>query len=178
MSRFPFVRAAVLGLTASAPLVACWGSNDGIGPGTPLQIRSVTPTPNTISVGASDDLVVEFDRPLDAATVSPDDVRVLGRWSGPLAGSVTLADGGRTLRFSPSRSLSAGEWVTATIPTGSVRALDGAELELGRTWTFWVAVTPNSITLDHVSTLDVRRPGEEWIQTYGAFAGDLVACNR
>ena len=174
MSRFPFVRATVLGLTASAPLVlACSSSDDGIGPGTPLQIRSVTPTPNTISVGASDDLVVEFDRPLDAATVSPDDVRVFGRWSGVLAGSVTLADEDRALRFSPSRSLSAGEWVTATIPTGSVRALDGAELERGHTWTFWVAVTPTSMTLDHVSTLDVRRPGEERIQTYGAYAGDL-----
>ena len=174
MSRFPFMRATVLGLTASAPLVpACSSSDDGIGPGTPLQIRSVTPTPNTISVGASDDLVVEFDRPLDAVTVSPDDVRVFGRWSGVLAGSVTLADEDRALRFSPSRSLSAGEWVTATIPTESVRALDGAELERGHTWTFWVAVTPTSMTLDHVSTLDVRRPGEERIQTYGAYAGDL-----
>ena len=164
----------MLGLTASAPLVlACSSSDDGIGPGTPLQIRSVTPTPNTISVGASDDLVVEFDRPLDAATLSPDDVRVFGRWSGVLAGSVTLADGDRALRFSPSRSLSAGEWVTATIPTGSVRALDGAELERGHTWTFWVSVTPTSMTLDHVSTLDVRRPGEQRIQTYGAYAGDL-----
>ena len=174
MSRFPWVKATVLVSTACPVLVmACSSSDDATGPGTPPQILSVTPAANANSAGASTDLVVEFDQPLDPATLSPDDIRVFGRWSGVLAGSVILANGDRELRFSPSRPLSAGEWVTATIPAGAVRTTRSVELEQGYTWTFWVASTPTSMTLDHVSTLDVRRPGDGHVQTYGAYAGDL-----
>ena len=72
-----------------------------------------------------------------------------------------------------SRPLSAGEWVTASIPRGVIRGTDGAEMRHGFTWTFWVTVTATSMTFDEVGTLDVRRPGEYHIQTYGAYAGDL-----
>ena len=169
-----------LSLGAAAVLVfGCSGSDELIGPGTgpgpdvPLEIQSLTPAPNATAARASDDLIVAFDRALDATTVSATDVQVFGRWSGVLTGSVSLTDDARTLRFSPSRPLSAGEWVTATIPRGAIRGADGAEMRHGFTWTFWVAVTATSMTFDEMGTLDVRRPDEGHIQTYGAYAGDL-----
>ena len=167
----------------AAPLLVfgCLGSNDGTGPApdpgpgpdVPLQIQSLIPAANAISAGASDALMVGFDRPIDVGTVSAADIRVFGRWSGVLTGSVTLVDGGRTLRFAPDRSLSAGEWVTATIPSGAVRGTDGGEMNDGFTWTFWVAVTPSSMSFEEEMAVDVRNPGEGRIETYGAYAGDL-----
>lgn len=174
MPRFSVMKVPVVGLTAVVLFVfGCADSDDGIGPDVPLQILSRTPSANATSAGASDDLIVVFDRPLDSSTVSDGDVRVLGRWSGVLTGSVTLSDGDRELRFSPARPLSAGESVTVTIPRGSVRGADSAEMLHGFTWTFWVAVAPTSMTFEEVSTVEVRHPGEEHIQTYGAYAGDL-----
>jgi hypothetical protein len=87
--RFPVVKAEMLGLTVVALFVfGCSDSGDGVGPGpgpdVPLQVQSLTPTANAVSAGASDDLIVRFDRPLDPGTVSATDVRVFGRWSGVL----------------------------------------------------------------------------------------------
>ena len=166
------MKVPVVGLTAVVLFVfGCSDSDDGIGPDVPLQILSRTPSANATSAGASDDLIVVFDRPLDSSTVSDGDVRVLGRWSGVLTGSVTLSDGDRELRFSPARPLSAGESVTVTIPRGSVRGADSAEMLHGFTWTFWVAVAPTSMTFEEVSTVEVRHLGEEHIQTYGLRGG-------
>ena len=180
MPRFHGLRAAalakntaLLGLTAATLWVfGCSGSDDSTGPGgpgpgpeVPLQIRSLAPAVNATSAARSGDLIVQFDRPLDAGTVSSADVRAFGRWSGVLAGSVSLIDGDRTLRFSPARPLSAGEWVSATIPAGAIRGYDGAVMSHGFTWTFWIAVTATSMTFDAVGTVAVRNPGEDRIET-------------
>ena len=188
MPRFHGLRAAalakntaLLGLTAATLWVfGCSVSDDSTGPGgpgpgpeVPLQIRSLAPAVNATSAARSGDLIVQFDRPLDAGTVSSADVRAFGRWSGVLAGSVSLIDGDRTLRFSPARLLSAGEWVSATIPAGAIRGYDGAVMSHGFTWTFWIAVTATSMTFDAVGTVAVRNPGEDRIETCGAYSGDL-----
>jgi len=158
-------------------VIGCSGTDEVIGPPDgpdgPLTIQSTTPSPNATAAGASDDLFVLFDRALDPATLAPSDVRVFGRWSGVVNGSVSLTDEGRTLRFSPSRPLAAGESVTVTIPRGAIRGLDAAEAPHGFTWTFSVSVTTTSTTFEPVATVEVRNPGEDRIQTYGAYAGAL-----
>ena len=157
--------------------VGCSGTDEVIGPPAPLEgplvIQSTTPAPNATSAGVSNDFFVVFDRALDAGTLTASDVRAFGRWSGVIEGSVSLTDGDRTLRFTPSRPLAAGEWVTVTIPRGAVRGADGTDTPHGFTWSFWVSVTPTAMSFEPVGTVEVRRPGEDRIQTYGAYAGDL-----
>ncbi len=152
---------------------ACASSDDPAGVGAHLAVASVVPGPNALDAPAEADLLVSFDRPLDAASVDDGDVLVFGRWSGPVSGTA-LVEGDRTLRFRLSRPLSAGEPVTATVPRGAVRSVSG-ETVRGHSWTFWVRAMASGAPLTLVETLPVRLPGEARIQTYGAYAGDLNA---
>ncbi len=156
---------------ALALSAACASTEDPAGVAGTLAVASVTPAANAVSAPADGDLVVSFDRPLDPASVDDGDVLVFGRWSGVVSGTAVV-EGDRALRFRLSRRLSAGEPVTATVPRGALRSASGQSVR-GHSWTFWVAAAPAAAAFTLVETLQVRRPGELRIQTYGAYAGDL-----
>jgi len=137
------------------------------------RVLATEPLGDQVGVDSMSDIVVRFDRALDAASVGPEALRVFGRWSGAITGTVRLEDENRTLRLRPDRSWSAGEWVTVTVAQGSVRAQGAGTFRPGYSWGFWARAAPAGLVPTHVATVPVRRPGEELIQTYGAYAGDF-----
>lgn len=152
-------------LTAACATAGPMGPGVEAGP----RVETVAPAAQSRGASATTDLLIRFDRALSDATAQ---VRVSGRWSGPVSGTVSLAEEGRALRVALARPLAAGEQVTATLVRGSARSRDG-RAGPGFTWNFWVGTRATSMTFASVGTIAVRRPQESRIQTYGAFAGDL-----
>lgn len=125
-----------------------------------------------VSAVAQGNITVDFDAPLDEATVHPGTVKAFGRWSGPLAAGVQLANSGKRIEIVPTEPLIAGEWVTVNL-TREIRSAGGEAMGRGYSWNFWVATAESSLQQAPVDTIILRLPGEEYLQTYGAYAGDI-----
>ena len=173
-----FARLAVCAATW-ALVVACGEKSDTPGPTGPVfpedspRVVATTPMGQAISADTRGDLTFTFDRPIDPATLNPAGMRVFGRWAGVIPGLLSVENQGLTVRFSPSRSLGAGEWVVATLAAGSLRSTEGGVFEPGYSFGFWTRAGVGQLVQPQVSQIPVRRPGEDPVQTYGAYAGDL-----
>lgn len=139
-----------------------------------LAALSVFPAQDATTAAANGEIKISFDRALDPALVGNNKIKVFGRWSGVLGGEVSLLDNNSTLRFLPDKNLSAGEWVTVSLTSGSVAALDGGVLEGGYNWSFWVEAATAGLSFVQISAVSVREQGStDQVQAYGAYAGDL-----
>lgn len=136
------------------------------------QVTSPSPASHSLSAAATTELTVDFDTPLDPASVGTQTIGVYGRWSGPHTGTVALEQGGMRLRFTPDRPFAAGEQVTVAV-SAAVRDTAGEARERSYTWSFWIRTAPGTMNLTRIAERPVRRNGEGWIQTYGAYAGDF-----
>ncbi|MFN0215121.1 MAG: FG-GAP-like repeat-containing protein, partial [Saprospiraceae bacterium] len=136
------------------------------------QVLSISPTNMAGGVSHSQNIEIQFDAPLDASSVSAASVRVFGRWSGPAAGSFALEDAGKHIVFSPAEPFFAGEIVTVSV-NKKLRSALGFPIEKGYFWQYSVKTAPGSLQQNKIETIELRLPGESWIQTYGAYAGDL-----
>lgn len=138
-----------------------------------LHALQFTPQPRSVAAGNTQ-IAVTFDRPLDPASVSDDDLKVFGRWTGVVEGATSLGPDGQSLVFAVASPLSAGEWLSATLPSGSIRAVDGSELTRGHSWSQWIAAGSADLDFELVQAISTREAGsQQQIQTYGAYAGDL-----
>ena len=137
-----------------------------------LTVASVSPQNGARSVSPAAPLTLVFSAAVDPATVTPQNIKVAGRWSGPVPGALAVTGGGTAVTFTPFRPLFATEIATVLV-SHFVRSATGAPLAGGFTSNWWVAALPSSgsFVLDHV--VDYRRPGEGAIRTYGFFAGDI-----
>ena len=135
-----------------------------------LGVVSVSPAANEISAPTGGFVVVEFDQALAVASVTPDSFEVFGRWSGVHAGTLEVV--GSRIGFSPEKPFFPGEQVTVML-TREVRALSGATLSGGYGWQFWTRSSRGSGTFQRVATYEIRLPGEQLVQAYGASAADL-----
>ena len=124
-----------------------------------LSALSVFPAQDATTAAASGEIKISFDRQLDPAQVSDDKIKVFGRWSGVLSGKVSLQDNNSTLRFLPDRNLSAGEWVTVSLASSSIAALDGGVLEGGYNWSFWIESATASLSFEQISAVSAREQG-------------------
>src|SRR5262245_14504134 len=73
-----------------------------------LQVVATQPARNVMAP-ARTAVRIDFDQPVDPATVSAATVRVFGRGSGTAAGTLTLSNGDRSVTLTPARAFSAGE---------------------------------------------------------------------
>lgn len=162
-------------LAAGAVLAAACGDGDGTTdpPREGPSVASVSPVPHAVGVDRSAAATVRFDDPVDPGSLNAAAVRVFGRWSGVMPGEVTLDETRTELTFVPARTFHPGEHVTVMVGAGALRTPEGEALSPGHAWTFWTAPEPADLAMAHEETISVRRPGEERIQTYGAYAGDL-----
>lgn len=136
------------------------------------QVMSVFPAAQTISAEANGELIIDFDMAIDPASVSPETVRIFGRWSGTATGLLSLANNNTQIRFQPAEPFFAGEWVMAALTKG-VKSETGEALEPCYAWNFWIATTPGELEQELIQTIELRLPGEGELQTYGAYAGDM-----
>jgi len=138
-----------------------------------LKVKPVSPASQSLSAGLTPEIKIEFDAPMNSATINARSMTIAGRWTGVMPGEFRLEDGNRLIRFLPSKKFSAGELITVAI-SKRVRSAGGDSLITGYTWNFWTAAGRGDMTLKLKSTLPVRFAGEQQrIRTYGAYAGDL-----
>jgi hypothetical protein len=134
------------------------------------QVVSVSPARESIQADYHTDIFITFDERIDTASLGPNSVRVFGHWSGPMAGAVSGWTGG--IRFEPAGAFFAGERVTVAV-SRDVENRSGQAMGRSYTWYFWVRTAPGTLDLTSLGTVPIRQPGEDWIQSYGAYGGDL-----
>jgi len=137
-----------------------------------LRIQSVSPKSQSMTASLTPEIKIEFDAPVDAATINARSIMIAGRWAGVIPGEFRLENGNRQLRFLPAKKFSAGEWITVAI-SKRVRSATGDSLSAGYTWNFWTRAGRGDMTLRLKDQLPVRFINEPPVRTYGAYAGDL-----
>jgi hypothetical protein len=160
MRRLPasmlFVLAALVGRTALAQFA----------------VTNITPANNARGVSPAAVVTLTFNAAVDPLTITPQNFRLAGRWSGPVPGLLSIGAGGTTVTFAPQRPLFATEIATLMV-THFVKSATGTPLDGGCMAMWWIDSAPSSGTfvLDHV--VNYRLPAEGLIRTYGFFAGDI-----
>ena len=137
-----------------------------------FSVVEFTPSSHIMVSANSLNIVIEFDEPVATGSVTERSFSVFGRWTGVCPGDVFFENDNRTIRFIPTRSISAGEWVTVSL-SKEILSASGESLVTGYAWNFWTRTAPGTLDLEETATIPVRRPGEGPIRTYGAYAGDL-----
>jgi hypothetical protein len=165
--------AAVAGVT-----VAAWGAFE---PRTPSPSQETSPllalveaSPPDQSLGAAPDEAIRmaFARPVDPASANEQAIRVFGRWSGPHSGTIAVEAQGTELVFTPAVPFHPGEWVTVTLAS-SLRDAGGQPLTGGAQWGFWIQAGAGAWDFAELGRIPVRRPGEDQVRSYGAYAADF-----
>lgn len=138
-----------------------------------LHAIGVTPLPGSTSVSGKS-FTIEFDRPIDPASVQDADLKMFGRWTGVINADLSLSQSRQSIEVTIEQDLSAGEMVMATLPAGSVVASDAGSFIRGLSWSHWISSEAADLNFTEVAQVSAREAGsQEQIQTYGAYAGDL-----
>lgn len=137
-----------------------------------LAVTATSPANNARGISPAATVTITFSAAVDPATVTAANIRVVGRWSGPVPGTFSISPAGNTVTFTPARAMFATEIATLMV-SHAVTSTTGAPLTNGHfaMWSIDAAPSTGTYVLDHV--VDYRLPGEGLIRTYGFFAGDV-----
>ncbi len=136
------------------------------------KVTGVFPLNQTIHAPADAEIIVTFEAPIAPSSVDAVSFKAFGRWSGPASGSVTFENNNTELHFKPDEAFFAGEWVTISLSKG-IRSASSENLVKGYAWNYWIATTAGTLNQTFKEKILLELPGEGWIETYGAYAGDL-----
>lgn len=137
-----------------------------------LMVLSTTPVNQELAAFAEGNISLTFNQALDTTSYNPDNFRVFGRWSGPAQGTYSFSQDLHSVTFSPSEKFFAGEWVVVQL-SDSIKSSFGEILDGGYYFGFWIETASGSLQQEEVGEIAMRMPGEDWIQVYGAYAGDM-----
>ena len=142
--------------------------------GNQLQVVAVEPAARSVSAPVDARISVRFDRPLERSSiVLQRSLRVFGRWSGAVLGTLDFGDSDRTVVLTPKRPFAAGESVTLTL-SHDVRGADGAPLRPGGyAVQFWTRAQPAAATFAEGDRFSTRPSPEVPARPYGGVASDL-----
>jgi hypothetical protein len=135
-------------------------------------VEGAIPAPNSIAPSPETPVELALREAVDPASFDASALAVFGRWSGVMAGEVTLLDGGRRIRFEPSQPFQHGEAVTVSLESG-VPLASGGGMATGFTWNFWIQPEPGSLDMVDRGERLLLDDGEEHVQPYGAYSGDF-----
>jgi len=135
-----------------------------------LQVATTAPSGQTVSAGTA--ITVTFDQAINPQTVSSASFRVFGRWSGPAKGQFAFLENNVTVSFQPNEPFIAGEMVWVQL-SKSIASANGGTLEKPYAWPFAIKSSPGFLDQPLETTIELRLPGEDYLQTYGAYAGDM-----
>src|SRR5688572_1010014 len=93
-------------------LVAWLASAGAVAPlgAAPLQVTPTAPLRHSLALPTTP-VVVDFDKPVNPASVGPPTVRVFGRGTERKTGTFTFSNGERRVTFQPAEPFTAGEGV-------------------------------------------------------------------
>lgn len=138
-----------------------------------MQVVETTPRLNATSVPRTGAISVTFDRAIDPATLVAPNFGAFARWSGPVAGPLTLSNGNRTVTLTPTRPLAAGEMVMLVM-SHNLRGQDGVALRQGGyTLTFMTGVNPTTRHFRRQAVISNRDSTGAQTRLYGGLACDL-----
>jgi hypothetical protein len=140
-----------------------------------LHVVGTEPQRHALTAPDAAPVRIEFDRALDPLTVPPSaaTVTLFGKVSGVAAGTFTLENAGRTLRFDPASPFEAGEEVVVVVAR-SVAAADGSPMRsAGFAYTFRVASAPAALVFVENQELTTRTPQHPFTRVYGGQGCDV-----
>lgn len=136
------------------------------------KVLSVFPANQFIIAEANTEIRITFDSSIDPATITDTSLYIFGRWSGIVEGNIFFGTENKILTFIPTKPFYPGELVFVNL-SRRIKNSSGKVMESGYAWHFWIKTAPGNMDLVRGQEINVREPGEVWIQTYGAYAGDL-----
>ena len=140
--------------------------------GDSLYVVSVLPTSHSLDSEPGIIITIEFSTRVNPLSFNDTTFMVWGRWSGVHSGLLDFNSIGTIAYFDPDEDFFFGEMITISLSKG-IKNENGIELNKGYSWNLWIKVLPGTLDLYRTAAIEVRQPGEGWIQTYGTYAGDL-----
>ena len=137
-----------------------------------LEVISMFPSPQSLNPLPTLEISIDFNKAVDISSFNDTTFQVWGRWSGIHRGTFFTFNDSTSIHFNPDENFFYGEQVTVSLSKG-IRDNAGNYLHSGYAWNFWTRTLTGTMNLTRTATIDVREPGEGWIQTYGTYAGDL-----
>ena len=137
-----------------------------------LKVNSISPLPQSMNFLPTLEITINFNSEVDITSFNDTTFQVWGRWSGVHKGTINWFNDTTSFHFTPYENFFYGEQVTVSLSKG-IKDNQGNYLQTGFAWSFWTRTISSSMGLIKTSTINVRQPGEGWIQTYGTYAGDL-----
>ena len=135
-----------------------------------LQVVSTAPALNA-TAAVTTTVRIDFDKPLNTATVNANSFRVFGRWSGPASGTLSFSNGNQTVTLTPTNPLSAGEQVFVNL-SHDIAATDTSTLRAaGYAFQFITGVVASSASFSQTQQFSNKTGAQTRI--YGASAADL-----
>jgi hypothetical protein len=139
-----------------------------------LTLVAVSPSPQSLQAEPDTPVVLHFDAAVDRGTFSAgESVRVLGRWSGPLAGSLSFSHGDSVVTWTPAGAFAAGDRALVVV-SNQVRAMDGSALrQAGYSFRFWIRTQAAALDYRELQRFSVRSDPLMSTRAYGGSAADL-----
>jgi hypothetical protein len=140
--------------------------------GTELAVVSVAPAARTVTAPTWAGVTVQFDREVDAGTVTASSFRAFGRWSGAVTGTYSLSPDGTAVTLDPDEPFSAGEQVMVVL-SHDLAGTDGAFLRAaGYSYQFWTRARVAAAAFPAFSVMSTNA-GPESSRPYGGIGSDL-----
>jgi len=135
-----------------------------------LQVTQVSPPRNSVALPTTA-VTIDFDKPVNPASITPGTFRVFGRASGGKTGGFQFSNGNRRVTLQPSEPFSAGETVRINLSHG-ITASDLTTLRgAGYFFQFQIRTLPSG-TFEEIDVISNRIAGAQ-TRIYGAAATDL-----
>ncbi len=137
-----------------------------------LSVTSTTPISQTLTSSINQSIEITFSDEISPFSFGELNFQVFGRWSGPMTGNYDFSEDFHTIIFIPEGEFIAGEMVTVNLST-NISTPNSQNLNHGHAFSFWIKTEPALLNLSLIQEIEMRVEGEEFIQCYGAYAGDL-----
>lgn len=138
-----------------------------------LAVVSVSPNRHVLTAPVNSSIVVEFDKAVNPATITPTTFWAFGRWSGAVTGTYSFANGNQTVILNPDFPFSAGETVMVIL-SHDITAADATTLRSsGYSWQFWTKAQPAPMAFAQIASMTTRTTPGQTTQSYGGIGTDL-----
>ena len=138
-----------------------------------LAVVSVSPNRHILTAPVASSIVVEFDKAVNPASITPTTFWAFGRWSGAVTGSYTFTNANQTVTLRPDFPFSAGESVMVIL-SHDITAADATTLRSsGYSWQFWTKAKHAPMNFAQVASMTTRTNQAQTTQSYGGIGTDL-----
>lgn len=112
---------------------------------TPPLVSWTSPADGAVNVPLTASITVQFNEPMDRASITTATFLLRDQQSNAVSGSVTVDASGRTATLEPTAPLAYPRTYTATVTTGVRDATGGNALAADRSWSFSTGAVPDTV---------------------------------